>query len=449
MSRKIHIVGAGLTGPLMSIYLAKKGFDVTLYERRADMRRSAVERGRSINPAITARGWKALADVGLKEKVSAISIPMKGRMIHDLDGKTNLQAYGQTDAEVIYSASRSLLNIMLMDAAEEHKVKIIFNKRCSHYDIARSTLTFVDDAGKEEKLKADTVIAADGAWSAVRKAMQESLPGFSCTQDVLNYGYKELVIPAGEAGAFRIEKNALHIWPRKNFMMIALPNTEGDFTATLFYPDEDFKTLTTSPAVMALFEREFPDAVAHMPDLADDFLANPTGSLVTIKCDPWHAGGKAVLIGDAAHAIVPFFAQGMNSGFEDCAALDSLIVDENPDWEKVFSAFGAMRKPNADAIADMAVENFVEMRDSVNDPQFILRKKVGFELEKRWPDKFIPRYSMVIFHPEIPYAEARRRGALQDILLGKLCDGIADPSQINWDEAERLLSRLHNADPFT
>jgi kynurenine 3-monooxygenase len=450
MSRKIHVIGAGLVGPLMSIYLAKKGFDVTLYERRADMRKNAVERGRSINLAITARGWKALEDIGLKDKVSAISIPMKGRMIHDLEGKTNLQPYGQTDAEVIYSASRSLLNIMLMDAAEQHKnLKIVFDRRCTHYDIDKSTLTLADDAGKEEKVKADTVIAADGAWSAVRKSMQESLSDFTCTQDVLDYGYKELVIPAGDAGAFRIEKNALHIWPRKNFMMIALPNTEGDFTATLFYPGDALKILTTESAVMALFEREFPDAVPQMPELARDFLANPVGSLVTIKCDTWNAGGKAVLIGDAAHAIVPFFAQGMNSGFEDCAVLDSLITGDNPDWEKVFTEFGRLRKPNTDAIADMAVENFVEMRDSVNDPQFILRKKVGFELEKRWPDKFIPRYSMVIFHPEIPYAEAKRRGALQDILLGKLCDGVTDPAQINWDEAEKLLTRLHNADPFT
>lgn len=450
MSRKVHVVGAGLVGPLMAIYLAKKGFDVTLYERRADMRKNAVERGRSINLAITSRGWKALQDVGLKDKVAPIAIPMKGRMIHDIDGKTNLQPYGQTDAEVIYSASRSLLNIMLMDAAEEHKnLKIIFGKRCTGYDIEKSVLTLAGDDGAEEKVKAETVIAADGAWSAVRKSMQASLSGFDYSESVLEYGYKELVIPAAAEGAFRIEKNALHIWPRKNFMMIALPNTEGDFTATLFYPAGELKAMTTPGAVMALFEREFPDAVPHMPTLVDDFLVNPLGQLVTVKCAPWNTGGKAVLIGDAAHAIVPFFAQGMNSGFEDCTALDSLITDENPDWEIVFTKFGALRKPNTDAIADMAVENFVEMRDSVTDPQFILRKKVGFELEKRWPGKFIPRYSMVIFHPEIPYAEAKRRGALQDIILEKLCANINDPAQVNWDEAEKLVSRFHNANPFT
>lgn len=450
MSRKIHVVGAGLVGPLMSIYLAKKGFDVTLYERRADMRKSSVERGRSINLAITARGWKALADVGLKDKVSQISIPMKGRMIHDIEGKTNLQPYGQTDAEVIYSASRSLLNIMLMDAAEQHKnLQIIFGKRCTHYDIDKSTLTLAGDDGTEEKVKAETVIAADGAWSAVRKSMQASLPGFDYSESFLEYGYKELVIPAAAGGAFRIEKNALHIWPRKSFMMIALPNTEGDFTATLFYPEDGLKAMTTPAAVTALFQREFPDAVPQMPDLTRDFLENPVGSLVTVKCSPWNAGGKAVLIGDAAHAIVPFFAQGMNSGFEDCTALDSLITGDNPDWESVFTKFTALRKPNADAIADMAVENFVEMRDSVTDPQFILRKKVGFELEKRWPGKFIPRYSMVIFHPEIPYAEAKRRGAIQDTILEKLCAGIAAPEQVNWDEAEKLVTRFHNANPFT
>jgi len=443
MSRKIHVVGAGLVGPLMSIYLAKKGFDVTLYERRADMRRSSVERGRSINLAITARGWKALEDVGLKDAVSKISIPMKGRMIHDIEGNTSLQPYGQTDAEVIYSASRSLLNIMLMDAAEAHKnLKIVFGRRCTHYDIDKSTLTQVDDAGAEEKVKAETVIAADGAWSAVRKSMQASLPGFDYSESFLEYGYKELVIPAAADGAFRIEKNALHIWPRKSFMMIALPNTEGDFTATLFYSNDGLKALKGPAEVMELFTREFPDAIPQMPALTRDFLENPVGSLVTVKCAPWNAGGKAVLIGDAAHAIVPFFAQGMNSGFEDCTALDSLITGDNPDWESVFTKFGAMRKPNADAIADMAVENFVEMRDSVTDPQFILRKKVGFELEKRWPGKFIPRYSMVIFHPEIPYAEAKRRGAIQDKILEKLCAGISAPEQVNWDEAEKLLAQI-------
>lgn len=438
---KIHVVGAGLVGPLMAIYLAKKGFDVELHERRGDMRKSKVEAGRSINLAITARGWKALEDVGLKGQVSPIAIPMKGRMVHDQQGNTSLQPYGQTDAEVIYSASRGTLNIMLLDAAEKFpNVKIKFSRRCTGYDIARGVLDFADDAGKIEHVQAETVIAADGAWSAVRKSMLGALPNYNYSQSFLEYGYKELVIPASAGGGFRIEKNALHIWPRKSFMMIALPNADGDFTATLFYPNDGFSALKTPADVQEFFMREFPDAVPHMPQLTQDFFANPTGALVTVKCAPWHAGGKALLIGDAAHAIVPFFAQGMNSGFEDCTALDSLINSDNPDWESVFRSFASLRKPNADAIADMAVENFIEMRDSVTDPVFLLKKKVGFELEKRWPGKFIPRYSMVIFHPEIPYAEAKRRGAAQDAILEKLCANITQPEQVDWALAEKLLN---------
>jgi kynurenine 3-monooxygenase len=441
MTRTIHVVGAGLVGPLMAIYFAKKGFNVELHERRGDMRKNAVDAGRSINLAITARGWRSLDEVGLKEKVSAISIPMRGRMVHDVQGNTSLQPYGQTDAEVIYAASRSLLNVMLLDAAETYKnLKINFNARCTGYDPDKSLLQF---DGKD--VTAETVIAADGAWSPMRRSLMSRIENFNYSQSFLEYGYKELEIPPAANGAFRIEKHALHIWPRKNYMMIALPNTEGSFTCTLFYPNQgkdSFANLQTPQHVTEFFSREFPDAVPHMPGMVDDFFGNPTGALVTVKCAPWNLGGKALLIGDAAHAIVPFFAQGMNSGFEDCAVLNSLIDSTDPDWEKVFTRFTQLRKPNADAIADMAVENFTEMRDSVTDPIFLLKKKVGFELEKRWPGKFIPRYSMVIFHPDIPYAEAQRRGAIQDKILEKLCAGISAPEQVNWGEAEKLVKQI-------
>jgi kynurenine 3-monooxygenase len=236
-----------------------------------------------------------------------------------------------------------------------------------------------------------------------------------------------------------MEKHALHIWPRKSHMMIALPNTDGSFTVTLFYPDSGFEALTTAADVLAFFKRDFPDAVPLMPALTEDFFANPTGALVTVKCSPWN-DGTTVLMGDAAHAIVPFFAQGMNSGFEDCAVLNSLITSGKPDWQSVFAEFSRLRKPNADAIADMAVENFFEMRDGVTSPKFALKKQVGFELEKRWPDKFIPRYSMVIFHPEIPYAEARRRGDIQDKILEELCENINTVDQLDWKKAEKLLA---------
>lgn len=417
----VQIIGGGLVGPLMAVYLARKGFDVALHERRPDMRRADVPAGRSINLAVTARGLRALDEVGLRAAVLKIAIPMRGRMIHDIDGKTSFLPYGQKEDEVIYAASRGLLNKVLLEAAGTYKnVHMTFNE----------TVSAVPEG--------EAVIAADGAWSVVRKGMLERVQNFDYAQSFQSYGYKELHIPAGAGGAFLLEKHALHIWPRKSHMMIALPNTDGSFTMTLFYPYEGFAALKTAADVAALFARDFPDALALMPTLAEDFFANPTGALVTVKCAPWHDGNR-VLIGDAAHAIVPFFAQGMNSGFEDCRVLNGLIGDK-PDWPAVFAAFSAARKPDADAIADMAVENFFEMRDGVTDPKFALKKQVGFALERRWPDRFIPRYSMVIFHAEIPYAEAKRRGAAQDKILQALCAEIDTVEQLDWKEAESLIS---------
>ena len=447
MSSKIHIVGGGLVGPLAALFLAKKGFQVELYERRPDMRRVNIPAGRSINLAVTARGLKALDEIGLREKVMEIAIPMRGRMIHDRSGKTSLQPYGQKDDEVIYAASRGLLNKMLLqETGANDNINITFNCRCTHYDIDSKTLSFVDEVTQEQKkIKAEVVLGADGAWSAVRKAMFEKVQNFNYSQNFLEYGYKELEIPPAEDGGFRMEKNALHIWPRNNYMMIALPNTDGSFTLTLFYPfegRESFASLKTPQDVMDFFKRDFPDAVPMMPTLVEDFFNNPTGALATIKCNPWHVGGQAALLGDAAHAIVPFFAQGMNSGFEDCSTLNSLVTSANPDWASVFKKFNELRKPNTDAIADMAVENFVEMRDKVTDPHFILKKEVGFALEKRWPKAFVPRYSMVIFRPEIPYSEARRLSEIQDKILEALCEGISTANDIDWGRAETLIRQI-------
>ena len=421
----VHIVGGGLVGPLMAVYLVKKGFSVEMYERRPDMRRTDVPAGRSINLALTARGWRALEEIGLKDQVMKIAIPMKGRMVHDAEGNLSFFAYGQKDEEVIYAVSRGLLNKVLLEEADSHEnVKITFNKVFAADELAG--------------LKAEAVIAADGAWSVVRKNMLETVQNFDYSQSFQEYGYKELHIPPGAGGAFQMEKHALHIWPRKSHMMIALPNTDGSFTMTLFYPYTGLDALKTREDVLAFFRKDFPDAVPLMPTLAEDFFANPTGALVTVKCAPWNSG-NTVLMGDAAHAIVPFFAQGMNSGFEDCAVLNSLVTAQ-PDWPSVFAEFSRLRKPNADAIADMAVENFFEMRDGVTNPKFALKKQVGFELEKRWPQKFIPRYSMVIFHPEIPYAEARRRGDIQDKILEDLCANINTVDQLDWKMAEKLLA---------
>lgn len=441
--KNIHLVGGGLVGSLAAIVLGERGFNVTLYERRPDMRKATISAGKSINLAVTARGLKALREVGLEKDVLAMAVPMKGRMLHDVDGKTTFVSYGQKESEVINSVSRGDLNKLLLTKAESYKnVKVLFSRRCDAYDPAARTLAFTDEAtGKTETIAANVAIGTDGAWSAIRKAMLEKTQNFNYSQSFCEHGYKELVIPAAAGGGFLIEKNALHIWPRKSFMLIALPNIDGSFTVTLFYPNEgkeSFSALKTEKDVTDFFARYFPDAMKIMPTLAEDFFGNPTGAMVTVKCSPWRIGGQALVIGDAAHAIVPFFGQGMNCGFEDASALGRLL-DKKLDWTELFAALEAERKPSADAIADMALENFVEMRDTVADARFQLKKQIGFELEKRHPGKFIPRYAMVVFHPEISYAEARARSIVQDKILDALADGIISAEQVDWKKADQLL----------
>jgi kynurenine 3-monooxygenase len=435
---KIHIVGSGLVGPLAAIYCARRGYDVELYERRSDMRKTGIAGGRSINLAVSARGLKALESVGLREKVMSIAIPMGGRMVHDGAGQTSYVPYGQKEDEVINAMSRGLLNIFVLEEAEKYdNININFDHTCTGYDIDKRQLQFGD-----KTIQADTVIGADGAWSALRKTMLDHVANFNYAQNFLEYGYKELVIPPGPDGSFCMEKNALHIWPRQSYMLIALPNTDGSFTCTLFFPYEgpdSFASLKNTADVTAFFQRVFPDALAMMPTLADDFFANPTGALTTIRCAPWHVGGQLLLIGDASHAIVPFYGQGLNCGFEDCRILGELMDAHGDNWASVFVAFSKQRKPDADAIADMALDNFIEMRDSVTNPRFLLKKKIGFELEKRFPGQFIPRYSMVTFHPEISYAEAQRLGAIHDRLLDELSANINDPAQVDWDRAGKML----------
>jgi kynurenine 3-monooxygenase len=446
----VHIVGGGLVGTLSAIFLAQRDFDVVLHERRGDMRKASVTAGKSINLAVTSRGLKALGEVGLKDAVLKMAVPMKGRMLHTMEGETTFVPYGQKENEVIHSVSRSDLNILLLKKAGDYKnVTLRFHQRCLGYDEKTQTLTLLDEStNKEETMGAKVVIGADGAWSMIRKSMQETLKNFAYTEDVCAHGYKELTIPAGANGAFKMGKNALHIWPRKSYMLIALPNQEGSFTVTLFLAndgEESFAALKTENDVKAFFTRVFPDAAALIPTLAQDFFANPTGSMVTIKCAPWHMGGKALIMGDAAHAIVPFFGQGMNCGFEDCSALGELLDRKNMDWHTLFSEIESLRKPNADAIADMALENFIEMRDTVADAKFQLKKQIGFELEKRYPGEFIPHYAMVVFHPEIPYAEARRRSKINNGILEQLCAGITSIEHIDWQKAEALIRRSQAA----
>jgi kynurenine 3-monooxygenase len=436
----VTIIGAGLNGPLLAMGLVQRGFDVEIYERRADLRRVRLSAGRSINLALSTRGIHALSRAGLWDRMRDIVIPMKGRMMHSVDSELTFQPYGKDESEVIYSISRAELNVALMNAAEAQGVKIFFQRRCQGAELETGTVRVRDEeTGEDQTLKAEVLLACDGATSAVRREMMKRRFNFS--QQYLDYGYKELTIAAAADGRHRIETNALHIWPRGHFMLIALPNIDGTFACILFLPFEgadSFAKLPSHEAVRELFRARFPDAEALMPDLAENFFANPTGSMVTIKCSPWHVAGRALLLGDSAHAIVPFFGQGINCGFEDCTCLLELIDSHGADWPRVFDEFEKARKVNTDAIADLALENFVEMRDRVADPRFLLRKRVELALEEKFPQRFVPKYAMVTFH-RIPYSTALRRGAVQDQLLDKLCHGMRRLEDLDWSEAKRMV----------
>jgi kynurenine 3-monooxygenase len=425
----------------MSILLARRGFKVTIYERRPDMRRVDIPAGRSINLALAIRGINALEKVGLMNEISRHLIPMRGRMIHDETGKLSFQAYGNKAHEVIYSASRGELNKALMNAAESAGVRIEFDMRCEHLDLTRKKLVLIDEStGETREDSYDAIIGADGGGSAVREAVN-SLTDGEVVEDILGHGYKELTIPSGPNGEFLLDKNALHIWPRGGHMLIALPNPDGSFTATLFLPNEgkeSFASLHSDESVNTFFSRHFADAVPLLANLAGSFHDNPTGMLGTIRCFPWHYRGDALLIGDAAHAIVPFHGQGMNAGFEDCVALDESIERHGAHWSTVFAEFEAERKPNAEAIADMALENYIEMRDSVRDPKFLLRKELAWKLESLYPASFIPRYSMVMFH-QLPYAQAYRRGIIQTAILEELTTSAKTLDEVDFSRAKRLI----------
>lgn len=444
----VTLIGAGLAGSLLAIFLARRGFRVEVYEKRPDIRRESAgaghagQAGRSINLAMSVRGLHALHQVGLKDEVLGMAIPMAGRLIHPVEGEQVLQPYGQRDDEVIYSVSRGELNRVLVSAAERQDgVRLHFNARCTGLEFRTGVLYVRDDATNHvHSLRPRRIIGVDGSASAIRTAMMNA-GRFDLSQQYLTHGYKELTIPAGPDSAYRMEPNALHIWPRGLYMLIALPNLDGSFTCTLFFPHEgaySFETLVTPGQVQEFFLEKFPDATALMPDLATLYRDNPTGSLVTLKCFPWHYRDRVLLLGDAAHAIVPFFGQGMNCAFEDCTVLDECIEAYWPDWGTVFESFGLRRKENTDAIADMALANYVEMRDLVSDPGFQLRQKVGFLLERKFPDRFIPRYSMVSFH-RFPYSEALRLGEVQDGILRELCASISSEDQVDWNRADRLV----------
>jgi kynurenine 3-monooxygenase len=439
----VTIVGSGLAGPLLAISLVRRGYRVRIFERRADMRKVRMSAGRSINLALSTRGIYALDAAGVWDELQKIIIPMKGRMIHPVHGELTLQRYGKDDSEVINSVSRAELNIALMNAAEAAGIEIAFNRRCVGYNAASGMLQFLDEeTGDVEAIHAEVVIATDGSGSAIRGEMLK-LNRFNFSQQYLDYGYKELTIPAAADGKHQIEKHALHIWPRGTFMLISLPNIDGTFGCILFLPFEganSFEALDSHARVQEFFQAHFADALSLMPALAENFFGNPTGSMVTIKCMPWHQDGRSLLLGDAAHAIVPFFGQGLNCAFEDITVLLDLIDSGGSDWNEVFADFERRRKVNTDAIADLALENFVEMRDRVGHPSFLLRKKVELALESRLPGTFIPKYAMVTFH-RIPYSIAMSRGKIQDRILEQLCNGISSVDDVDWNLAEQLVQK--------
>jgi len=447
----VTILGAGLCGSLLSIVLARRGMKVTVIERRSDPRTTEAIGGRSINLAMSARGIRALRYAGVFDTIEPLLIPMAGRCVHELDGSTSLHPYGQKENEVIYSVSRAALNRALVTAAmADFNVGMRFEQDAVAYYPRESVLRVRNLAdGSDYDVRANPLIAADGAGSIVRRAYADS-GVIEASEELLQHRYREFEIPAGPNGEFLMEKNALHIWPRGGFMLIALPNPGGDFTLTLFIPTEgehSFASLDTDDKVYAFFERQFPDAT---PLIKEGFRAwhnNPEGLLGTVRCNHWHDGASMLLIGDAAHAVVPFHGQGMNLAFEDCVILDQVIDNPDADWETVFDVFENEQLDNANAIADMALENYVEMRDTVREPKYLLRKALGFALEKRLPNRFIPRYSMIMFHDEIPYAVAQERGDIQQRLLEDLTRNAESLDEIDLDAASALvesrLSPLH------
>ncbi|WP_436517922.1 FAD-dependent oxidoreductase [Ekhidna sp. To15] len=432
MKDKISIVGAGLVGSLLAVILKQKGFHVQVFEKRKDPRTSGVSEGRSINLALSDRGIRPLKLAGVYEKIEPYLIPMNGRMMHDQAGELTFQSYGK-EGQFINSVSRGQLNKLLIESAEQAGVEVFFDHKCS--DIQFDTNTIFFENGKQ--IESNLIVGTDGAFSAIRKKLQFT-DRFNFSQHYIEHGYKELEIKPKEGG-FRLEPNYLHIWPRGNFMLIALPNADKTFTCTLFFPFEgspSFAALTTKEEVDAFFKEYFSDAQELIPDLSDQFFKNPTSSLVTTKCEPWHKQ-RSILLGDAAHAIVPFYGQGMNSGFEDVRLFVEMAEEMSWEWDKILPAYSSTRKKNADAISELALHNFIEMRDHVADPDFLRRKELESKIQERYPAEWIPLYSMVTFS-DIPYSEALRLGKLQKKVMDEVLK--LETSEVNY---EKIIDRFN------
>ena len=440
----ITIAGAGLAGALLAALLARAGWQVEVFEKRADPRTVGYEGGRSINLALAERGLHALRQAGLHQAVLEQAVMMRGRMVHFIDGHTDLQRYGKDDSEVIWSVHRGRLNLLLLDAAEAAGARLHFDTRLDAVDFGAKTIRLAN--GSDHAIRDasfDVLIGADGAGSALRGAIDSVAP-LGERFESLGHGYKELEIPPDKNGGFSIEPNALHIWPRGRYMCIALPNTERTFTVTLFLPMHadggapSFDTIPDTAAAHAMFQRDFADALPLIPEFDVDWPNNPIGMLSTLYLDRWHLDGRAVLLGDAAHAMVPFHGQGMNCAFEDCVALARHIAEADA-FDTAFAAFEAERLPNARAIQQMALENYLEMRDRVDDADYLLQRELEHLLARRHPDRFVPRYAMVTFR-RIPYATAFARGAIQRELLIAATQGKSRIDEVDLEAVDRAIA---------
>jgi kynurenine 3-monooxygenase len=442
MQKKITIVGSGLVGSLTAIYLSKRGYQVNVFEKRPDLRKANISAGKSINLVISHRGWNSLEHIGLRKRIESITVPVYGRMTHDQKGETNYIQYSVNN-DPIYSVSRGGLNTTLMTIAEENpNVKLFFNMECIDVNLDEATAVFQDRDTKEKRTeKSDIIIATDGAFSAVREKMMH-LNRFNYQQEYIPDGYKEINFPPNADGTPRMRKDALHIWPRKNFMLMGLANQDSGFTGTLFFPYEgepwSFEKIKNEDDAMRFFKEIFPDAIPLVPDLVQQYFNNPTSSLVIIRCSPWNYKDKIALMGDAAHAIVPFYGEGMNCGFEDCFVFDQLIEKYNGDFSKVLPEYAKSRKPNGDAIAELSLRNFIEMRDLVADPKFLLRKKIEGWFAEKHPDKWLPLYSQVKFS-NTPYAEALASGIRHDSIMANVMALPNIESNWNSEQVEKLI----------
>lgn len=440
--KEVIIVGAGLVGSLWAVYLSKAGYNVTIYERRPDIRKADISAGKSINLALSVRGWQALDAVGVGDEIRKIAIPMYGRVMHDLEGNLTYQPYGK-EGQAIFSVSRGKVNATMMDIAEKYgNATIHYNVECRRVDLENGVVYLKNTVtGEEFERKADLVFGADGAFSAVRYNSMQKLDRFQYSQNYISDGYREILLPANPDGSYRMDKNALHIWPRGRFMLIALANEDGSFTCTLFMPHEGsehaFDRLTSKEAVDKFFKEVFPDFYEMMPNIAEAWEDHPLSALAIIRCYPW-SKGKVALMGDAAHATVPFYGQGMNAGFEDCTVLWNLMQKHEENWPAIFDEYSKTRKPDGDALQDLSLENYYVMRDYVADPDFLLRKKIEAKFSSLYPDKWLPLYSQVTFST-IRYSEAYKQGKVQDAIMDEIM-GIDNIHGI-WDD-ESIMSKM-------